>query len=52
MQWGDAVSLPADTDGGLVEADYVSVSYLSSLAHEPRLDLEMAEKHLGRLFER
>jgi len=52
MQWGDAVSLPADTDGGLVEADYVSVSYLSSLAHEPRLDVEMAEKHLGRLFER
>jgi len=52
MQWGDAVSLPADTDGGLVEADYVSVSYLSSLAHEPRLDMEMAEKHLGRLFER
>ena len=52
MQWGDAVSLPADTDGGLVEVDYVSVSYLSSLAHEPRLDLEMAEKHLGRLFER
>lgn len=52
MQWGDAVSLPADTDGGLVEADYVSVSYLSSLAHEPRLDMEMAEKHLGRLFDR
>ncbi|MEY3340546.1 MAG: 5-nucleotidase SurE [Actinomycetota bacterium] len=52
MQWGDAVSLPADTDGGLVESDYVSVSYLSSLAHEPRLDMEMAEKHLGRLFER
>lgn len=52
MQWGDAVSLPADTDGGLVESDFVSVSYLSSLAHEPRLDMEMAEKHLGRLFER
>lgn len=52
MQWGDAVSLPADTDGGLVEADYVSVSYLSAIAHEPRLDLEMAEKHLSSLFDR
>ncbi|MBU3689271.1 MAG: hypothetical protein B7C54_11105 [Acidimicrobiales bacterium mtb01] len=52
MQWGDAVSLPADTDGGLVESDYVSVSYLSALAHEPRLDMEMAEKHLERLFDR
>lgn len=52
MQWGDAVELPADTDGGLVENDYVSVSYLSSIGHDERRDVELAETELTALFDR
>jgi 5'-nucleotidase len=32
MKWGDAVSLPAGTDGGAVERDLVSVTLLNSLS--------------------
>jgi 5'-nucleotidase len=52
MQWGEAVELPADTDGGLVENDYVSVSYLSAIAHDDRIDTEAAETALTALFDR
>ena len=32
MKWGDAVSLPASTDGGAVERDLVSITLLTHLA--------------------
>ncbi len=52
MQWGEAVELPADTDGGLVENDFVSVSYLSAIGHDDRQDTESAETVLTALFDR
>ncbi len=50
MAWGDAVELPADTDGGLVEAGTVAVSYLSRLEELPRTDLDAAEAGLSTLL--
>lgn len=50
MQWGEAVDLPVDTDGGLVENDVVSVSYLGSIAGVDRDDLGDAEAGLDRLI--
>jgi 5'-nucleotidase len=50
MSWGDAVELPADTDGGLVENDIVAVTYLSRLAAEPRDDMGGGEALLDRLL--
>jgi 5'-nucleotidase len=52
MQWGDAVALPEDTDGGLVENDYVSVSYLSALGNTERADMAPGESLLDRLIDR
>jgi len=52
MQWGEAVELPADTDGGLVENDYVSVSYLSAIGHDDRDDVARGESALAALFDR
>jgi broad specificity polyphosphatase/5'/3'-nucleotidase SurE len=52
MQWGDAVELPADTDGGLVENDYVSVSYLTAIGHHERDEARAAESALTALFDR
>jgi hypothetical protein len=49
MTWGEAAELPADTDGGMVENDYVSVSYLSPLVNIERLDVAAAEATLSRL---
>ena len=43
MTWGDAVELPPDTDGGLIERDVVAVSYLSRLMEEPQSGLARAE---------
>ncbi len=51
MSWGEPVLLPEATDGGLVETGWVSVSYLSSLAHQERQDLGLAEKALGALLD-
>lgn len=51
MQWGDAVALPEDTDGGLVESDYVAVSYLSALGNTERTDMQAGESLLGRLID-
>ncbi len=51
MQWGDAVALPEDTDGGLVESDYVAVSYLSALGNTERDDMVAGEDLLGRLID-
>ncbi len=50
MAWGDAVELPADTDGGLVERNMVAVSYLTRLEDHPRADLGPAEERLRSLF--
>ncbi len=50
MQWGEQVELPADTDGGTVERDVVSVGYLSRLAEEPHPELEPAEATLTALL--
>jgi 5'-nucleotidase len=52
MAWGDAIALPGDTDGGIVEADEVSVSYLSRLADSVRDDLAGAESALAKLIAR
>lgn len=50
MSWGDAIDLPADTDGGIVENDEVSVSYLTRLEGGVREDLGVAEAELERLL--
>ena len=36
MKWGDAVSLPEGTDGGAIERDLVSVTFLGSFTERPR----------------
>jgi len=51
MSWGEPVALPEDTDGGLVETGWVSVSYLSSFSHASRNDLVLAEKSLDALLD-
>ena len=50
MTWGDALTLPADTDGGLVEAGYVAVTYLSRIVAETRSDVLDAETLLTSLL--
>jgi 5'-nucleotidase len=50
MQWGDALSLPPDTDGGLVETGYVSLTYLTRLADDARTDLDPLHAGLDRLI--
>ena len=50
MTWGEPVELPIDTDGGTVERDMVSVTYLSRITATQRSDLEVAEKALSGLL--
>ena len=50
MQWGEALDLPGDSDGGIVEAGYVAVTYLGRLDDEPRPDMAAGEASLGSLF--
>lgn len=50
MEWGDEITLPPDTDGGAVERDEVSISYLSRIVAEPRADLGPAEAALAHLL--
>lgn len=50
MAWGDAVDLPADTDGGLVARDLVAVSYLTKLADEPRPEMAAATAAMGSIL--
>lgn len=50
MEWGDAVELPADTDGGMVELNQVAVSYLTRLEAQQRTDLTLAEDGLRALL--
>ena len=39
FHWGDAIELPPETDGGAIERDEVTISYLSRLEAQPRTDL-------------
>lgn len=50
MEWGDAVELPGDTDGGMVEQNVVAVSYLTRLEAQERADLGLAEDGLRALL--
>ena len=36
LTWGDTLDLPAHTDGGAIERNLVTVSYLSRITAEPR----------------
>jgi 5'-nucleotidase len=50
MEWGDAIELPPDTDGGAIERDEVTVSYLSRIVAEPRPDLPGVDDALDGLL--
>jgi len=52
MSWGDALDLPPDTDGGAVERDEVSLTYLTRLEALERDDVATAERALGALIGR
>lgn len=50
MDWGEKVNvLPEDTDGGAVEAGYVSIANLTRMIHEDRSDVASAEAALTGL---
>ena len=40
LEWGDAVELPPESDGGAIERNEITVSFLSRLVDEPRTDLD------------
>jgi 5'-nucleotidase len=51
MDWGEKVNvLPEDTDGGAVEAGYVSIANLTRLIHEDRTDVASAEAAVTTLI--
>jgi len=50
MVWGDPVELPADTDGGVVGRDMVSISALSEIAADANLDTTGPAASLDALF--
>jgi 5'-nucleotidase len=50
MEWGDAIELPPDTDGGAIERDEVTVSYLSRIVAETRADLTTVDEALDGLL--
>ena len=51
MDWGEKVNvLPEDTDGGAVEAGYVSIANLTSMIHEDRTDVASAEAAVTTLI--
>ena len=52
MSWGDEVTLPEGTDGGTVERDEVSVTYLSRMVAETRDDVAASERALDELVGR
>jgi 5'-nucleotidase len=39
LDWGDPIELPADTDSGAVEADYVAVTALGRIVDDASVDL-------------
>lgn len=40
MDWGEALHLDPNTDAGAVDDGFVSITNLSRLVHEPRIDLD------------
>ena len=50
MTWGEPVELPIDTDGGTVERNMVSITYLSRITAAQRSDMEASEKLLSELL--
>ena len=46
MTWGEALDLPADTDGGIVDSGYVAVTYLTRLQDNTRNYLVGGEQSL------
>jgi 5'-nucleotidase len=52
MSWGEPVPLPVETDGGAVEADEVSITYLGRIQEEPSAAAGPAEEALARLLGR
>jgi 5'-nucleotidase len=52
MSWGDQIELPDGTDGGVIERDFVSISYLSKMIAQPRADLSAVDTSLDLLFNR
>lgn len=52
MGWGDKLDLPAHTDGGAIERDLVTVSYLTRLVAEERPELAKSEAALDALVGR
>ncbi|CAN5782274.1 hypothetical protein BH18ACT2_BH18ACT2_18360 [soil metagenome] len=48
--WGDAVELPPETDGGAIERDEVTISYVSRLVAEARPDLAAVDSELHELL--
>lgn len=49
VEWGAPAELPEHTDGGAIERNRVSVTYLTKLQAEHRDDLRKAESALDRL---
>lgn len=52
MSWGDEIPLPEGTDGGTIERDEVSITYLSRLRAESRDDLAGTDAALDALLTR
>lgn len=52
MSWGDAIELPEGTDGGTIERDEISVSYLSRMVADRRDDLGAPAAALDALLAR
>jgi 5'-nucleotidase len=50
FEWGDAVELPPESDGGAIERNEITVSFLSRLVHEPRTDLDNVGAALSGLL--
>ena len=50
ITWGEKLDLPEHTDGGAIERDLVTVSYLTRLEAEHRSDLVKSEAALDQLF--
>jgi 5'-nucleotidase len=50
VSWGEPVDLPDHTDGGTIERNRVSVSYISRLEAESRSDMASAEQALDDLL--
>jgi 5'-nucleotidase len=52
MTWGDAVPLPAETDGGAVERDEIAVTFLSAIGADDDPDPTATSAALDRLLRR